>query len=36
MFAALLLIACAPVYAWVARRRRLDEAAAVETAPPNA
>jgi APA family basic amino acid/polyamine antiporter len=36
VFAALLLIACAPVYAWVARRRRLDETAAVETAPPNA
>src|SRR6202453_4697986 len=26
LFAALLLIACAPAYAWVARRRRLDEA----------
>jgi APA family basic amino acid/polyamine antiporter len=35
LFAALLLIACAPVYAWVARRRRLDETAAVKAAPPN-
>lgn len=35
LFAALLLIACAPAYAWVARRRRLDEAAAVKTIPPN-
>jgi APA family basic amino acid/polyamine antiporter len=26
-FAALLLVACAPVYAWVARRRRIDRAA---------
>jgi basic amino acid/polyamine antiporter, APA family len=36
VFAALLLIACAPVYAWMARRRRLDGTAAVETTPPNA
>jgi basic amino acid/polyamine antiporter, APA family len=35
LFAALLLIACAPAYAWVARRRRLDETAAVKTVPPN-
>jgi APA family basic amino acid/polyamine antiporter len=35
LFAALLLIACAPAYAWVARRRRLDEAATVKTVPPN-
>jgi APA family basic amino acid/polyamine antiporter len=35
LFAALLLIACAPAYAWVARRRRLDETAAVKTIPPN-
>ena len=35
LFAALLLIACAPAYAWVARRRRLDETAAVKAAPPN-
>jgi APA family basic amino acid/polyamine antiporter len=32
-FAGLLLIACVPVYAWLARRRRLDLAAAVEMAP---
>jgi APA family basic amino acid/polyamine antiporter len=36
MFAALLLIACAPVYAWMARRRRLDQTVAVKAAPPNA
>ena len=36
LFAALLLIACAPVYAWVARRRRLDGTAAVKAAPPSA
>jgi APA family basic amino acid/polyamine antiporter len=35
LFAALLLIACAPAYAWVARRRRLDETATVKTVPPN-
>jgi APA family basic amino acid/polyamine antiporter len=35
LFAALLLIACAPAYAWVARRRRLDETAAVKTVPPD-
>ncbi|MGH9562417.1 MAG: hypothetical protein ACRD3S_13275, partial [Terracidiphilus sp.] len=37
IFAALLLIGCAPVYAWIAhRRRRLGGAALVKTAPPNA
>jgi APA family basic amino acid/polyamine antiporter len=35
LFAALLLIACAPAYAWVARRRRLDETATVKTIPPD-
>jgi APA family basic amino acid/polyamine antiporter len=38
IFAALLLIACAPVYVWIARRRRrrgLDETAVADIAPPN-
>ena len=34
LFAGLLLVACIPVYAWLARRRRLDLAAAVGAAPP--
>ena len=34
LFAGLLLIACAPVYAWIARRRRLKAAAIPEMAPP--
>ncbi len=33
LFAGLLLIACLPVYLWLARRRRLDLAAAVGMAP---
>jgi hypothetical protein len=36
VFAALLLIACAPVYAWIARRRRRNgETAVAKVAPPN-
>jgi len=37
VFAGVLLIACVPVYAWIAhrRRRRLDETVAVKMAPPN-
>jgi APA family basic amino acid/polyamine antiporter len=38
IFAALLLIACAPVYAWIARRRRrrgLDATAVADIAPSN-
>jgi APA family basic amino acid/polyamine antiporter len=36
IFAALLLIACAPVYAWIARRRRRSsETAIAKVAPPN-
>ena len=38
VFAAVLLIACAPVYAWIARRRRrrvLDETAVADVAPPD-
>jgi APA family basic amino acid/polyamine antiporter len=36
VFAALLLIACAPVYAWIARRRRLSGKTAVaDMTPPN-
>jgi len=38
VFAALLLIACAPVYAWIARRRRRQgpgETAVADIAPPN-
>ena len=38
IFAALLLIACAPVYVWIARRRRrrgLDETAVADIAPSN-
>jgi APA family basic amino acid/polyamine antiporter len=36
VFAALLLIACAPVYAWIARRRRRNsEIAVAKVAPPN-
>jgi APA family basic amino acid/polyamine antiporter len=34
LFAGLLLVACIPVYAWLARRRRLDLAAAVGAVPP--
>ncbi len=34
LFAGLLLIGCAPVYAWLARRRRLDLSLAAKTAPP--
>ena len=33
-FAGLLLIACAPVYAWIARRRRLKVTAVPKLAPP--
>jgi len=37
VFAGVLLIACVPVYAWIAhrRRRRLGEPVAVKVAPPN-
>jgi APA family basic amino acid/polyamine antiporter len=35
VFAALLLIACAPVYAWIARRRRHSQTAVAEVAPTN-
>jgi APA family basic amino acid/polyamine antiporter len=34
LFAGLLLIGCAPVYAWLARRRRLSPDTAAEMAPP--
>jgi APA family basic amino acid/polyamine antiporter len=34
-FAGVLLVACAPVYAWIARRRRLGAAAVAQVAPPN-
>jgi APA family basic amino acid/polyamine antiporter len=34
LFAGLLLIACAPLYAWIARRRRLKDAALPKPAPP--
>jgi APA family basic amino acid/polyamine antiporter len=35
LFAALLLIACAPLYAWIAHRRRRGEAAIAKVAPAN-
>jgi APA family basic amino acid/polyamine antiporter len=35
VFAAVLLIACAPVYVWIARRRRVGVAAVANVAPPN-
>jgi APA family basic amino acid/polyamine antiporter len=34
-FAGVLLIACVPVYAWIARRRRVGAAAIAKVAPPN-
>ena len=34
LFAGLLLIACAPLYAWIARRRRLKDMALPKPAPP--
>jgi APA family basic amino acid/polyamine antiporter len=34
-FAGVLLVACAPVYAWIARRRRVGAAAVAKVAPPN-
>jgi len=35
LFAALLLIACAPLYAWIAHRRWRGETAIAKMAPPN-